>query len=120
MAKIDLSGWVMKEHGVPDSKLTILKEDKKVGRKQYWLCRCECGREKAIRSDLIKSGATKSCGECSRIQIGEQFNKLTVIDIIMKNNKRKYKCKCECGNVIEIESAAIRSGHTKSCGCLRL
>lgn len=27
-----------------------------------WLCRCECGGKKIVRSDLLKSGLTKSCG----------------------------------------------------------
>ena len=27
MSKIDMTGWVMKEHGVPESLLTVLKED---------------------------------------------------------------------------------------------
>ena len=25
--KIDMTGWVMKEHNVPDSKLTVIEED---------------------------------------------------------------------------------------------
>lgn len=28
MSKIDMTGWIMKEHNVPDSILTILEEDK--------------------------------------------------------------------------------------------
>lgn len=120
MAAVDLSGWIMKNHGVPESKLTVIQKDKKVGRKQYWLCRCECGREKVVRSDSIKDGSIKSCGECSHIQIGERFNKLTVIDIVIGTNtiKRKYRCMCDCGNIIEVASAPLRNGHTKSCGCL--
>ncbi len=120
MAAVNLSGWIMKDHGVPESKLTVIQKDKKVGRKQYWLCRCECGREKVVRSDSIKDGSIKSCGKCAHIQIGERFNKLTVIDIIIGTNtiKRKYKCMCDCGNIIEVESASLRNGHTKSCGCL--
>lgn len=26
MKKIDMTGWVMKEHGVPDSRLSVIKE----------------------------------------------------------------------------------------------
>lgn len=26
MKKIDMTGWVMAEHGVPDSRLTVIKE----------------------------------------------------------------------------------------------
>lgn len=30
--------------------------------KSFWLCRCDCGTEKAICAGNIKSGRTKSCG----------------------------------------------------------
>lgn len=35
--------------------------------KAFWLCRCDCGREKAIRVDHLKRGAVQSCG-CFRDQ----------------------------------------------------
>ena len=55
---------------------------------------------------------------------GEKFGKLTVIGVgkilKVKNGTRKYwKCKCECGQEIEVISAALVKGKTKSCGCLR-
>ena len=28
MAKIDMTGWIMKEHGFPESKITVIEEDK--------------------------------------------------------------------------------------------
>jgi len=28
----------------------------------YWLCRCNCGVEKVIHQELLRSGRTKSCG----------------------------------------------------------
>ena len=31
MAAVDLSGWIMKDHGVSESKLTVIQKDKKVG-----------------------------------------------------------------------------------------
>lgn len=30
----------------------------------------------------------------------------------------KWICKCDCGNIKSIKGAALRSGNTKSCGCL--
>lgn len=39
--KIDMTGWVMKEHGAPDSKLVIISEDvfKKSNKGEiYWNC----------------------------------------------------------------------------------
>lgn len=28
----------------------------------YWLCRCDCGKKKAIKGDNLKNGSTTSCG----------------------------------------------------------
>lgn len=28
----------------------------------YWLCRCDCGKEKEIRGGNLRSGVTRSCG----------------------------------------------------------
>lgn len=36
-----------------------------------------------------------------------------------KNGKVLWKCVCECGNIKNIESYSLLSGHTKSCGCFR-
>jgi hypothetical protein len=30
-----------------------------------------------------------------------------------------WKCKCSCGNNLLVSSAHLKSGHTKSCGCLQ-
>ena len=51
---------------------------------------------------------------------GEVFGLLTAIE---DTGKRKYgkpiwKCICECGNFNEVPIYHLRSGHTKSCGCL--
>ena len=66
--KVDMSGWVMKDHGVPDSRLTVIEQAEdyisKSG-KHYaqWLCSCSCNNKKLIaRSDSIINGGTKSCG----------------------------------------------------------
>lgn len=33
--------------------------------------------------------------------------------------KRHYLCRCQCGNEISVAADNLRSGNTKSCGCLR-
>lgn len=53
--------------------------------------------------------------------IGEKFNKLVVLKRI-ENDKfgnTKWLCQCECGNKKEVLGIHLRSGHTKSCGCLQ-
>lgn len=46
---------------------------------------------------------------------GQKFNRLTVIKRI---GKTKVKCLCDCGNECIIAFGHLKSGHTKSCGCL--
>ena len=41
-------------------RLTALKLDHIANRKSYWLCQCDCGNTKVIRSDCL--GTTLSCG----------------------------------------------------------
>ncbi len=44
-------------------RLTVVGlSDKKSGRKSFWVCKCDCGNEKLVRSDSLKSGDVKSCG----------------------------------------------------------
>lgn len=53
--------------------------------------------------------------------VGQKFNRLTVIELSedYKPGKRFWKCKCDCGNVIYLDTARLTTGHTKSCGCLQ-
>lgn len=37
-------------------------DDAKEGRKTYWICKCDCGNVKSIRSDALVGGKTVSCG----------------------------------------------------------
>jgi len=43
-------------------KLTVLARAENQGGKTAWLCRCDCGREKAVKTCSLRSGHTKSCG----------------------------------------------------------
>jgi hypothetical protein len=66
--KEDMTGWVMSEHGVPDSRLTIIKqiedyiEPKTKRRSARWLCECSCKNKIIVTGNDIRSGHTKSCG----------------------------------------------------------
>ncbi|WP_395318880.1 hypothetical protein [Fructilactobacillus frigidiflavus] len=54
-------------------RLTVVGlSDKKVGRKRFWLCKCDCGNEIVVRSDSLKGGHVKSCG-CLKIE-QDNFN----------------------------------------------
>lgn len=54
--------------------------------------------------------------------IGKKFGKLTVLEECKERNKHRqkvYKCQCDCGNIAYVRGYKLRSGYTKSCGCLR-
>ena len=36
-----------------------------------------------------------------------------------KNNRTRWKCQCECGKEIVVDTADLRRGHTISCGCFQ-
>ena len=51
---------------------------------------------------------------------GQRFGRLTVIEISeIKNHKTYWYCQCDCGNKIIVNSSNLKTGHTKSCGCLK-
>lgn len=125
MKKIDMTGWIMSEHGVPDSRLTVIKEVEphisSGGNKSIqYLCECSClsddGKHPTIivRGAHLRNGNTKSCGcivkekiiernisQGKTINIGDTFGKLTVIkDLGMRKQKSRNKnwrwSLCQC------------------------
>lgn len=48
--------------------------------------------------------------------IGKQYNALIVLE---EAEKGRYLCSCSCGNELVVRGDSLRSGNTKSCGCLR-
>ena len=63
----DMTGWVMKERGVSDSRLTVIKQAEDYirpdGRRESrWICNCECGNQVIACGTRIKNGDIKSCG----------------------------------------------------------
>ena len=55
-----------------------------------------------------------------KIEIGNVYGQLTVLNFDSKDvrYRKKYLCQCKCGNTKVILGAALVSGNTKSCGCL--
>lgn len=103
-------------------RLKVLSYDDK---KRKYLCKCDCGNTKYIYGGSLLSGYTKSCGcihkekiqEIKLIDIaGQKFSMLTAIEYC--EDIKKWKCRCDCGNITYVTSDKLRSGHTKSCGCI--
>lgn len=53
----------------------------------------------------------------------KKIGRLNVIESIIKfsgnRNRTFWKCKCDCGKIVEIEHYKLKSEHTRSCGCLQ-
>ncbi len=51
---------------------------------------------------------------------GKRFGKLTVTNREGTNTHRQalWKCACSCGNETIVSTSTLKSGNTKSCGCL--
>lgn len=67
---IDMTGWIMSEHGVPDSKITVITRAKNNNdRRAQWLCRCSCDNDKEfiVSGKNLRSGSVKSCG-CLKVE----------------------------------------------------
>lgn len=119
--KIDLIGKVF-------GKLTVVAEHpERKNKKIYWVCKCECGKEKIISGSDLKSGRTLSCGclktdkQKIKDMIGKRFNRLVVLE---ETSERKHgsivwKCQCDCGNITFVSTGNLNSGGTSSCGCLK-
>lgn len=54
-------------------------------------------------------------------EIGKSYGYLTVLEDTGKkyHSTRIYKCRCDCGNIIEVNINKLHTGHVKSCGCRR-
>src|SRR5262245_42778540 len=95
-------------------------------RKSCWLCRCNCGTERPEFSGSLKDGTSKSCGSClpssNHIDLtGQRFGRWTVIrpaEPHGKNRAATYLCRCDCGTERIVLAALLKSGKSKSCGCL--
>jgi len=52
--------------------------------------------------------------------VGRRFGKLTVMERegTDKNRRALWKCACSCGNETILSTSSLKSGNTRSCGCL--
>lgn len=114
-------------------RLTVIERAPNIDGRAAWLCKCDCGGTKVVRSSYLQRGQTQSCG-CKRKEqldrlhdenvidiTGQKFGKLTVIERVGSdnNNNSTWLCKCDCGGSKVISSFTLRNGTTQSCGCLK-
>lgn len=139
MYKMD--GWIMKDHGVPDSKVTVIKRNLTYAKEKglsrhdtFWDCICECGKHFVAGSYDIRKGLVKSCG-CWRFEarkgiqpphtknlVGLRVGRLVVLKDSGQRVKKKkeilWLCQCDCGDQILVKTSHLINNHTSSCGCM--
>lgn len=93
-----------------------------------YLCECiHCGYQRTYNSQAIAQAKKNKAMHCgcikSGIKKGDRFGRLTAIerDLDRAGQGRVYwKFLCDCGNIVSHSSHELKSGNTKSCGCLGL
>lgn len=116
-------------------RFIVLERDKETQKQKnskevYWKCQCDCGKIFSARGHDIRQNKILSCG-CLKKEntrninfidlTNQKFGKLTVISESSQktDNHVKWNCLCDCGNSCVVSGRALRSGETKSCGCLK-
>ena len=116
-------------------RLTVLEKDNNRITKSgsYWLCKCECGKIKSIKSSSLRRGEIQSCGCLQKEQTikarnamaenlsGRRFGKLYVLkrDNTITNIPT-WICQCDCGKIKSIRGCDLKrtdGNQTISCGC---
>lgn len=118
-------------------RLVVLERDKetqiqKQSKEVFWKCQCDCGTIFSARGHDIKQNKILSCGCLKKENArninfsdikGQKFGKLTVLFEIEENTRvdrhTYWQCKCDCGNECVVSGKQLRTGKTKSCGCLK-
>lgn len=129
MAKlIDLTGQKF-------GHLIVIEQAPSKNRHVYWKCQCDCGTICEKSGECLRAGTTLHCGcQLGMVQkkkrkeerfnrhVGERYGRLVVIANTGKRTATEpiWLCQCDCGNQKEVATGLLLSGHTKSCGCLKI
>jgi hypothetical protein len=101
----------------------------------WWKCNCDCGNKKVIYGSNLIKGEAISCGcwqkekssttarKLTENLIGQKFGRLTVKERVKNPNNSKdrhykWRCDCDCGGEVFADTHTLKSGKSKSCGCL--
>ena len=135
--KMDLTG---KTYGY----LTVIRSVKGNSRYLTWECRCRCGNIVYADSRQLRMGTISSCEDCRYLLPrgkkavettkmigcgqppadlkGKRFGKLVALFPVNKTGSGGsvvWRCRCDCGNEVEVTAASLNKGNNRSCGCLK-
>lgn len=105
--------------------LEPIRVEPKIG--AIWKFKCECGNIVELPASRVTTkNGTKSCGCLNKKNVpkidltGKKFGKLTVLkcDGTAKRRRMMWVCRCDCGTLVKVDGAHLKSGHTQSFGCI--
>lgn len=119
---IDLTG-----HIIGNWKVLYRAPNKKTN--TMWWCQCSCGTRRAVHSQTLRNGTSRSCGCLPRPNFtpqvinlaGRRFGKLLVVERANRPKNSRYAwwtVQCDCGKRYAVSGAALRAGQ-RSCGCVK-
>ena len=86
----------------------------------YYLCRCDCGNIISLTKPKILKRKIQGCNKCNQINfnqyIGKKINNWYIMNYL---GNYKFKCKCDCGNIEDVNCYNILHGLSKNWGCIR-
>lgn len=117
-------------------RLTLLEPVNSKRPSMDWIMRCDCGELTKAGACEVRTGRIRSCGcllkdTMRELQLGvakvdltkQKFNKLRVLrqveNVSIYYAGCVWECECECGNIVNVPTSRLTTGHTKSCGCLK-
>ena len=90
----------------------------------WWLCRCQCGKRKAIAGSALRAGKTTQCITCknrSRItlQPNRWYNDWFIIERggLTPKGEILWRCRCVCGKEHTVVGSKISRGRSSGCRC---
>lgn len=88
-----------------------------------WLCKCSCGKLKAVNGLSLRDGRSTSCGHNTtgfKDLTGKYFGQNNQVQAIewIGGQRSLWKCRCKCGNEFTSSAYSLIHGITQSCGCL--
>lgn len=120
--------------GMRFGRLTVVRSaEEQEPNADVWECKCGCGNTVFVKGVELQKGRVESCGcltrelaakrclDRNRDMVGKRFGRLTTIRPTgeIKSDSMVWECKCDCGNTAFVIQRSLKSGGTKSCGCLR-
>lgn len=84
-----------------------------------WVCICVCGKQKQTTTGALNNGSAACICTRAKDLTGQRFGQLTVLRRDLSAAGVQWICVCDCQTEVIVRAGNLRSGGSKSCGCLK-